>query len=118
MAGDEPAIDAAQRRAAAGALRGGKSAALVKGTARGRVERGRQLALDAHPYRTAAGVDGGGTRQQRQRIGVARAGENRLSRPELDDSPEIHDHDLAGDVANDSQIVGNGQIGELGLWLY
>jgi len=44
-------------------------------------------------------------REQRARVGMPRVGEELCDRPDLDDLPEVEDHDRATHLAHDREVV-------------
>src|SRR6266851_1895488 len=108
----------------------GVRTALVKGAARGRVERRRQLTLDGDPRarcrllprgKTGSGISSQALRSRtqlrrarKQGAGVRVGGpsEHCRLRSLLDDRAEIHDRDCVGNVAHDLQVVRYEKIGD------
>ena len=56
-------------------------------------------------------------RQQRDRVGMERAGVQVVRRGQLDDPAEVHHRDPVADVADDRQVVGDEQVGQRELVL-
>jgi hypothetical protein len=56
-------------------------------------------------------------RQERRSVRVARTIEDLFRVPELDNSPEVHDGDAVCDLADDGQVVGDEDEGEVELLL-
>ena len=87
-------------------------AAGVEAAARRRVDGARHVALedDPPPLALGGGIRHGHGRQQRPGVRVARAGVERVRRPDLDDLAEVHHRDAVADVLHDRQVVGDEQV--------
>src|SRR5438477_11076478 len=92
---------------------GPERAARVEMTARGRIERARDLA-----FRFGLGGDGGAMERvgnrgnQRARIRVPRILEDLLPAALLDDTAEIHHGDTVADMLDHAEIVADHDVGE------
>src|SRR5262245_45294620 len=87
--------------------------ARVKGAARGRIDRRRDLAAEDNLL--APGVWVGGKRgcEKSPSVGMAWVAVQGLGWCVLDDPPEVHDGGPVGDIAHGGQVVGNEQVAEL-----
>ena len=52
-------------------------------------------------------------RQQRLRIGMLRLAVDPIDRPDLDDLAEVHDHHAIADVADDVEVMGDEDVGQV-----
>ena len=92
----------------------GERAAGVERAALGRDDRARQFAARGLDLAAALGrIELGRGVEQRLGIGMARRGEQRLGRPDLDDLAQIHHRDAVRDVPHQPQVVGDEHHGQL-----
>ena len=105
-------LNLAQRDVARSALRCGIRATLCKPTAGLGVDWGRKLALERDLVHFDPRIRDRNGGQQRLCVGMYRRTEELLCISDLHDLPQIHNHDLVGQMLDNAQIVGNKQIGK------
>ena len=92
-------------------------AARAEAAARRRVDRARHVAGQDDAVALAAGHGLRVRGEERNRVRVQRPREELVGRRDLDDAPEVHHGDAVGDVADDGEVVGDEDVGEVELLL-
>ena len=106
-----------ERRVLLGADRLGDRAAGAEAAAGRRVDRARHVTREHDPGALAArdGLRVG--REEGHRVRVQRPGEELVRGRDLDDAAQVHHGDAVGDVADDREVVGDEDVGEVELLL-
>ena len=99
-----------------------RSACAIGQRVRKRQPDGGSIGLGTSPVSTILlllrpGTGSGIRREQRHRVRVQRPGEQLVGRRDLDDPAEVHHGDPVGDVADDREVVGDEDVGEVELLL-
>ena len=91
----------------------------MEAATRGRVDRRRHVSLEHDPLARGglARVRNRHRREQGLRVGHDRPLVELLRRGDLDDFAEVHDRDSVRDMADDAEVVGDEDVGEVELLL-
>ena len=89
----------------------------AEGAARWRIGRVRQISFEQNSCRAALRTGFWYRGQQGPGVRVFRFGKDRVDRPDLDDSPQIHDGDAMADMAHNGEVVCDEDVGEAEIGL-
>src|SRR5207302_7303468 len=92
-------------------------AARMKGAARRRIERRRQLTLERDALPPRPRVERRRAREQRPRVRMRRPAEHGVLRAVFDDLAQVHHRHRIGDMTHDLKIMGNEEICDAELFL-